>query len=59
MSEFITYESKIINNKWIYFLKFDQRVESDGCGVSGHPSLKTHEIMGKNLADFIRKILKW
>lgn len=48
-----------ISNKWLYFLEFDHQVESDGYGINGHPSLKTHEIMGKHLADFIRKILNW
>ncbi|APC39753.1 SGNH/GDSL hydrolase family protein [Clostridium estertheticum] len=47
-----------INNKWLYFLEFDHQVESDGYGINGHPSLKTHEKMGRSLADFIRKILK-
>ncbi|MBU3112149.1 SGNH/GDSL hydrolase family protein [Clostridium lacusfryxellense] len=47
------------NNDWIYFLEFDHQVESDGYGVSGHPSLKTHELMGKSLANFVRIILMW
>lgn len=48
-----------INNKWLYFLEFNPQVESDGYGINGHPSLRTHEIMGKHLAEFIHKILNW
>lgn len=48
-----------INNKWLYFLEFDHQVESDGYGINGHPSLRTHEIMGKHLEDFICKNLNW
>lgn len=47
------------NNDWIHFLEFDHQVESDGYGVSGHPSLKTHELMGKSLANFVSVILMW
>ncbi|WP_298845765.1 SGNH/GDSL hydrolase family protein [Clostridium sp.] len=48
-----------ISDKWLYFLEFEHQVERDGYGINGHPSLKTHEIMGKHLADFIRETIKW
>lgn len=41
---------------FIYFLEFEHHLEINGYGISFHPSLKTHELMGKYLADFIRKI---
>ena len=46
-------------NKWIYFLEFDHQVENDGYGINGHPSLKTHELMGKFLTSFVKKTLEW
>lgn len=39
--------------EWIYFLEFEHQLESNGYGISFHPSLNTHELMGKHLADFI------
>lgn len=45
------------HNDWIYFLEYDHHLESYGRGISGHPSIKTHKIMGKCLANKIREIL--
>lgn len=42
-----------------YFEFEPQDKEKDGCGVSGHPSIKTHEIMAKALENKIRKIMDW
>lgn len=43
--------------EWIYFLEFEHQLESNGYGINFHPSLKTHEIMGEYLAEFISKIM--
>jgi lysophospholipase L1-like esterase len=43
--------------EWIYFLEFEHQLESNGYGINFHPSLKTHELMGKYLAKFINKIM--
>lgn len=48
------------NQDFVSFLEFEmQNKERDGCGVSGHPSIKTHEIMAKKLENAIREIMVW
>ncbi len=44
-------------NDWIYFLEYEHQLKENGYGISGHPSIKTHEIMGKCLVNKIRQIL--
>lgn len=45
---------------FVSFLEFEpQDKEQNGCGVSGHPSIKTHEIMAKALENKIRKMMNW
>jgi hypothetical protein len=45
---------------FVSFLEFEpQNKEQNGCGVSGHPSIKTHEIMAKTLENKIRKMMNW
>jgi lysophospholipase L1-like esterase len=46
-----------VKKDFIYFLEFEHQLESNGYGINFHPSLKTHELMGKYLADFISGIL--
>lgn len=47
------------NNNWIYFLEYKHQLESNGYGITYHPSLITHELMAKQLTDFIKEILGW
>lgn len=46
------------NNSWVYFLEYPHQLKENGYGVVMHPSIKTHEINGEILADFIKDILK-
>lgn len=44
---------------WIYFLEYPHQKTEDGYGVSWHPSLRTHELMGNRLAQEIKSIMNW
>lgn len=46
-------------NKRVSYLEFPHQKEEDGLGISEHPSLKTHGIMGKRLSEEIAGIMKW
>lgn len=45
---------------FVSFLEFEpQNKEQNGCGVGGHPSIKTHKIMAEKLQSKIRKMMNW
>lgn len=46
-------------NDWIHFLEYAHQKAEDGYGVSWHPSLRTHALMGERLAQEIRSIMNW
>lgn len=47
------------SQNWISYLEFPHQKAEDGYGISMHPSVKTHEFMGKRLSDEIRRIKNW
>lgn len=46
-----------MDNTWIYFLEFPHQLKENGYGITNHPSIKTHKINGKYLAEKIREIV--
>ncbi|NLK21962.1 MAG: SGNH/GDSL hydrolase family protein [Epulopiscium sp.] len=55
--DIVSYFNK--NNKKVYFLEFNHQKEEDGYGISYHPSLRTHELMGEQLTSKIKEIKDW
>lgn len=43
----------------VHFLEFERLTEEDGCGITGHPGIRTHESMAAGPAAEIRNIKHW
>lgn len=43
----------------ISYLELDQQKEEDGRGISGHPSIRTHQKAGHKLYEEIKKLMNW
>lgn len=52
-------ESTVAGDKNIHLLDFPPQNPKNGLGADYHPSAKTQELMGQQLADTIRKDLGW
>jgi len=46
-------------NNRVFFLEYEQQKDEDGYGITRHPGLKTHRLMGIILAGEIRRIMGW
>ena len=43
----------------IHFIEIEHQKKENGYGVACHPSLRTHKLMAEQLAEEIKKIMKW
>jgi len=43
----------------VHFFEYEQQSEKNVYGVTKHPSVKTHELMAKELSSKIRGIMNW